>query len=191
MSSTAETSYQAIDERQQRLRAGAAARQARRIQPRAPGAKVPISAEQYRIWLHSSQQPDMPLYNEAITVHKRGSFDLKTFEATFNEILRRHEAWRASFVLLDGELLQVIDPDLHVELPLVDLSTLPQEEREAEALRLATEDARKPISMEHAPLFRARIVRMGPEEHRFTLTLHHIIFDGVSIYRTLMPELAT
>ncbi|HEY4354352.1 MAG TPA: amino acid adenylation domain-containing protein [Acidobacteriaceae bacterium] len=192
MISAARTSQDGIDERlrEQRLRAAAAARQANRIQPRTPGAKVPISAEQYRIWLHSSQQPDMPLYNEAITIHKRGSFDLKTLEAAFNEILRRHEAWRTSFALVDGELLQVVHPDLHVELPLVDLSGLPPEEREAEALRLATEDAKKPISLEHAPLFRPRVVRMEAEEHRFLLTLHHIIFDGVSIYRTLMPELA-
>lgn len=191
MTSAAGASHDGVDERLrgQGLHAGVAG-QVKRIQPRVPGATVPISAEQYRVWLHSSQQPDVPLYNEAITIHKHGSFDLKTFEAAFNEVLRRHEVWRTSFGLADGELVQIVHPDLRVELPLVDLSGFTHEEREAEALRLATEDARKPLDMEQAPLFRARIVRMGPEEHRFMLTLHHIIFDGVSIYRTLMPELS-
>ena len=38
-----------------------------------------------------------PLYNEPITIHYRGAFDLKAFELSFNEILRRHEIWRTSF----------------------------------------------------------------------------------------------
>jgi amino acid adenylation domain-containing protein len=40
-----------------------------------------------------------------------------------------------------------------------------------------------------APLLRAKIVRLAPDKHRLYLTLHHIIFDGVSIYRLVVPEL--
>ena len=42
----------------------------------------------------------------------------------------------------------------------------------------------------NAPLFRTRLVRMADEEHRLYLTLSHIIFDGVAIYRVFLPELA-
>jgi hypothetical protein len=72
---------------------------------------------------------------------------------------------------------------------MTDLSGLPEMEREAEALRIATEDARKPIPLDTVPLFRTRLVRMKSDEHRLYLTFHHIIFDGVSISRIFVPEL--
>ena len=74
-------------------------------------------------------------------------------------------------------------------MPLRDVSDLPEAEREAAALRIATEDALKPFDLTQAPMLRATIVRLAPEKHRLYLTLHHIIFDGVSIYRLIMPEL--
>src|SRR5262249_39975923 len=71
-----------------------------------------------------------------------------------------------------------------------DLRDLPEGEREAEALRLATADATRPIPLDRPPLFRARLVRMAEERYRLYLTLSHIIFDGVAIYRVVLPELA-
>jgi amino acid adenylation domain-containing protein len=158
-----------------------------RIRPRPAGSKVPLSAEQRRVWLHASQQPDLPIYNEPFTIHRRGSFDLPILEASLNEILRRHEVWRTSFSP-EGE--QLVHSQLQVALSLVDLSDLPPAEREAEALRLATEDAREPISINTVPLFRMRAVRMRVDEHRLYCTFHHIIFDGVSISDIFMPELS-
>ena len=34
-------------------------------------------------------------------------------------------------------------------------------------------------------------MRLADAEHRLYLTLHHIIFDGVSIYRVFLPELTS
>lgn len=156
---------------------------------RAPGEAAPISVDQYRIWLHAETAPGIPLYNEAITLHRKGSFDPAIFHDAFNEILRRHEAWRSSFAHVNGELTQIFHADLRVHCPFTDLTVLPAQEREAAALKIAERDARVPIPLDKAPLLRGHIVRMAEDEHRVYLTLHHIIFDGVSIYRILMPEL--
>ncbi len=170
--------------------AGAAhGRPSETVKPRASSESAPLSAEQKHIWLHTSMAPDVPLYNEAITIHRNGSFDRDALEKALNEILRRHEIWRSSIEARDGTLRMVVHPDLRLRLPLCDVSDLPEAEREAAALRLATEDALKPFDLAQAPLLRARIVRLAPERHRLYLTLHHIIFDGVSIYRLIMPEL--
>lgn len=152
--------------------------------------RVPMSLEQQNVWLHSAMAPDRPLYNEPITIHRKGSFDLGLMEKSFNEVLRRHEAWRTSFRIEAGEAVPVVHDDLHVALPLVDLTSLPAIHREAEALRLATEDARKPIDLTSPPLFRAHVFKLADDDHRLHLTLHHIIFDGVSIYRVVVPELS-
>ena len=158
------------------------------IQPRPEGSKVPLSAEQRRVWLHASQQLDAPIYNEPFTVYRYGSFSLEILEASLNEILQRHEAWRTSFSA-DGDV--ITHSSLRVSLPFVDLTELPETERDAAALRIATEDARIPIPLDAPPLFRAHVVRVKEDEHRLYLTFHHIIFDGVSIARIFMPELST
>ena len=160
------------------------------VRPRPPGVRVPVSPEQGQVWLHASVAPTIPLYNEPITIHRHGPFSLDALQCSFDEVLRRHEAWRTSFELADGEVWQVVHPELRVELPLIDLSALPADKAEQEARRIAAADARSPISLAEAPLLRAKVVRLGPETHRLYLTIHHIVFDGVSVYRVVMPELA-
>src|SRR5262245_56018266 len=61
------------------------------VTPRRRGVPVPISAEQRNVWAHAGMAPEVALYNEPITIHRRGSFDLGVLERSLNEILRRHE----------------------------------------------------------------------------------------------------
>ena len=171
----------------QRQMSGTAGQDPESVHPRPVGTAVPLSPTQRRIWLHAAQQPELPLYNESITIHRHGSFDLGVLEASLNEILRRHEIWRTSFTP-DGET--VIQDAVRVTLAFVDLSGLRPAEQEAAALRLATKDAENPLAVNRAPLFRARVVRLKTDEHRLYLTLHHMIFDGVSISRIFLPELS-
>jgi amino acid adenylation domain-containing protein len=153
--------------------------------------RVPLSYSQEQVWMHAQMVPDVPLYNEPVTIHYSGVLDAAALERGFNEILRRHEAWRTSFKVVDGEPRQEVKTELSVALPVIDLRHLPEEDRNAAALALATEDARKPLDLSQVPLFRVRLVRLDDEEYRLYLTLSHIIFDGVAIYRVFLPELAT
>jgi len=154
------------------------------------GNTGPLSFAQQQIWLHAQLVQGIPAYNEPVTIHRRGSLDVRALGRAFTEIVRRHEAWRTSFSLADGEPIQVIEAARPVVIPQVDLSHLPPSEREAEARRLAVEDAMRPFDLSQSPLFRILLVRFGDTEHRLFFTLHHIIFDGYSIYRVLLPELA-
>ncbi|HEX3970550.1 MAG TPA: amino acid adenylation domain-containing protein [Stellaceae bacterium] len=160
------------------------------ITPRAPGTAAPISAEQMNVWIHAAMAQDVPLYNEAVTIHRRGSLDIALLERSFDELLRRHESWRSSFALVEGEVMQIVAPECHIKLALTDLSALSPEEREAAAQRLAIADARKPFDLAQAPLWRGHVVCMAAGEYRIYLALHHIIFDGVSLYQVMVPELA-
>ncbi len=158
--------------------------------PRPPGAQAPLSPGQEQIWFHNQLAASAPIYNESVTIHKRGPLDPVVLERCFNEIVRRHEIWRSAFPSNDGKAIQRIDTNVRVSLPLIDLSHLPEQEREAEAVRIATEDASRPFDLNVAPMFRARLVRWAPDYHRIYLTVHHLVFDGVSIYRVLIGELA-
>jgi thioesterase domain-containing protein len=45
---------------------------------------------------------------------------------------------------------------------------------------LTEEEAREPFDLAAGPLWRARLLRLGEEEHRLLLTFHHIVSDGWS-----------
>src|SRR5580692_11011500 len=159
--------------------------------PRLASARIaPLSSAQQQIWVHTQLVPEIPIYDEPVPIHRRGALDVPTLERTLTEIVRRHEGWRTTFTLVGGEPVQVVNAVKPVQLQVTDLSRLPASQREAEAQRLALEDALRPFDLSQGPLFRALLVRLSETEHRLFLTLHHIIFDGYSIYRVLLPELA-
>src|SRR5437867_734372 len=159
------------------------------IPPRASGVTAPLSAGQQQIWLHSQIAPELPLYNEPLTVHRTGPLDVAALEWSVGEILRRHEVWRTTVADVDGEPVQIVQSPPKCALPVVDLRSLPVAEREPEALRLATEAARRPIDLARGPLARFRLIRLDDGAHRLYITLHQMTFDGVSMYSVFLPEL--
>jgi amino acid adenylation domain-containing protein len=150
---------------------------------------VPLSFRQQQFWILSKMTPENPAYNEGVTIHLPSPLDLAALQQSMDEIIRRHEAWRTTFPLLDGRPVQIIHPPSPFPLPVVDLRHLPKSEQEAEALRIAKEDGRTPFDLDHGPMLRARLVRFGDEAYQMFLTIHHIIFDGFSIYQVFIPEL--
>jgi len=157
---------------------------------RPPGEPIPLSFGQQQVWLQAQMAPNRPVYNECVTVHMTGPLNVTALERSLNEVIRRHEAWRTTFPTVNGEPVQIIHPPPSLSLPVVHLEGLPEAEREAEALRLATDDARLPFDLAQGPLLRTRLITLNDTTHRLYLALHHIIFDGVSIYDVFLPELA-
>ncbi|HET9307660.1 MAG TPA: condensation domain-containing protein, partial [Candidatus Sulfotelmatobacter sp.] len=166
-------------------------RETRQIPRRNLGERVPLSHAQEQVWLHSQLAPELPLYNEPVTIHYSGPLNVKALGQSFNEILRRHEAWRTAFKVVDGEPVQEVQGNLFISLPVIDLSGFARSQREEAARRIATADAQTPLDLGQVPLFRAKLIRLDDREHRLYLTLSHIIFDGVAIYRVFLPELST
>lgn len=159
--------------------------------PRPPGAQAPLSPDLEQLWLHDRMAGGAPVNNESVTIHKRGPLNRTALERCFNEIVRRHEIWRSAFPETAGKVVQRIDSNIQVPLPFTDLShLLVVDEREAEARRVATEDASRPFDLNVAPLFRAHLVRMAEDYHRIYLTVHRLAYDCASIDHVLMGELA-
>ena len=144
---------------------------------------------QEQLWYFSQLAPDNPVYNEAVTIRKRGVLDLDALRAAFNEVVLRHDIWHSTFQVVDGEPWQVVSPAPTYELPVLDLSGLPTVEAESRATRLAAADAMRPYDLERGPLLRPLLVRFADDDHRLYLALHHLIFDGGSLSQTILPEL--
>jgi condensation domain-containing protein len=172
------------------VRKGPAAGPPARIPRRPAGAAVPLSFGQEQLWLHGQLAPEAPLYTESLTIHRRGPLDAAAFVSTFDAIVRRHEMWRTTLAWADGRLTQEVDANPAPRLRLTDLRHMPATLREAEAHRLALADLREPFDLFREPGVRARLVTLSDGDHRLYLALHHMVFDGISVYRVFLPELA-
>jgi len=120
-------------------------------------------------------------YNVPMASLIEGPLDSEVMARCFREIVRRHESLRTRFVVVEGEPRQVIDDEIVAELEVVSCSLLPEEDREAQAGRLAQEDADRPFDLMRGPLVRAKLLRIAEERHVMLLTIHHIICDGWSL----------
>ncbi|MFP2934958.1 condensation domain-containing protein, partial [Pyxidicoccus sp. 3LG] len=96
-------------------------------------------------------------------------------------LVRRHESLRTVFRTEGGAAVQVILPEGTATLERVDLSGLPEAERQAEALRTAEQEAARPFNLETGPLLRTTLLKLAAEEHVLVLVLHHIVSDGWSM----------
>jgi amino acid adenylation domain-containing protein len=151
------------------------------VMPVARDIPLPASFAQQRLWFLDQLEPNNKAFNIPAAYRLVGSVNVTALEQAINEVVRRHEVLRTTFTAVDGEPLQIIAPSLHVPLPVASLEMLPVAEREAEALRLAVENAYIPFDLSHGPLLRAQLLRLGVEDHILALTLHHIVTDGWSI----------
>ncbi len=140
-----------------------------------------LSFAQARLWFLSQLDPDSPLYNMPAAVRLIGALNVAALKQIFNEIVRRHEVLRTTFVIVNGQPVQVIAPTLILPLPVVNLQELPELEREAEVLRLATSVAQRPFDLTQGPLLRTTLLQLGAAEYVLLFTMHHIISDGWSI----------
>src|SRR5262249_46457333 len=129
-------------------------------------------------------------YNEPFGVCLTGPLSVEALEYSFNEILHRHEILRTTFPKVNGQPVQVISPVQTLTLSVVDLRSLPETAREAEALRLATEAARRPFSLAEGPLLRATLFRLEKAKHWLLVVTHHIVADHWSI-AVFIRELTT
>jgi amino acid adenylation domain-containing protein len=149
---------------------------------------APLSYAQQRLWFLDQLLPGNPLYNEPLASRLMFALDVRALRRTLQEILVRHEAFRTTFHATPRGPVQLIRPAPDFELPVTDLTHLPEAEREAEALRLVRKEVRRPFDLTCDILFRVRLARLGWEDHLFILTVHHIVWDEWSLqvfYREL------
>jgi len=151
------------------------------LMPRTRPELLPLSFAQQRLWFLEQLESAGDAYHIPVIFRIRGRLDVPALERVIDEIVRRHESLRTTFHVVSGEAVQVISSPRHLPLPLINLSDLPEERREAEAVLLSTEQVQLKFDLTTGPLVRARLLRLSEEEHVLQITLHHLIADGWSV----------
>ncbi|WP_147444808.1 non-ribosomal peptide synthetase [Corallococcus sp. CA053C] len=151
---------------------------------------LPLSFAQQRLWFLDRLHPGSPFYNIPAAVRLDGPLNPEALARGLQGLVQRHEALRTTFhTREDGDPVQRIHPYADVPLARVDLGHVPETQKDAEARRLAHEEALKPFDLAVAPLIRTTLLRLSEQRHVLLVTVHHIVSDGWSS-RVLVEEMA-
>ncbi|MFL6203566.1 MAG: condensation domain-containing protein, partial [Thermoanaerobaculia bacterium] len=145
------------------------------------GGSLPSSFAQQRLWFLDRLEPGSFAYNLAGAVRLEGALDAAALAGAIGGVVRRHEALRTVFVEEGGEPRQVVLEPAAFFLPVVDLGGLAEADRDAEALRIAAAEARRPYDLARGPLVRSALLRLDEREHVLLVGMHHIVSDGWSL----------
>ncbi|HZE17347.1 MAG TPA: condensation domain-containing protein, partial [Mycobacterium sp.] len=150
-----------------------------RLVPVARPAVVPLSFAQQRLWFIDQLQGPSPVYNMAVGLRLGGRVDADALGAALADVVGRHESLRTLFPAPGGIPQQVVIPGELADFgwQVFDATGWPAA-RLGEAIDAAVLH-RFDLATE-IPL-RARLFRVGDEEHVLVAVAHHIGADGWSI----------
>jgi amino acid adenylation domain-containing protein len=153
---------------------------------------APLTPMQERIRFIEELHPGRPTYNAPSAHRLGGPLDIPKFQAALREIMRRQPSLRTSIGIdpATGIPAALIADEVTYELPVIDLGTLPDDQRESELMERMHEMADRPIDIHRAPLFHAALYRIADDDHALVFVPHHLIWDGWS-FDILQSELST
>src|SRR6185436_18651251 len=124
---------------------GAARQAAPQPFTRGPRPKdLPLSYAQQRLWFLDQLVPGNPVYNIFQALRIKGPLNVAALERGLREIVKRHEALRTTFSVVDGQPVQIVSSAPHLKLSEIDLRPLPPQKQEESARRLIREEAARP-----------------------------------------------
>jgi amino acid adenylation domain-containing protein len=176
------------------------------IEPAEKKDYYPLSAAQQRLYIMQQFELHSTGYNIPRVMILEGTFQMKKVEATFRQVIQRHESLRTSFRQVEGTPVQRIHEYVEVEFSIeyydtseVEVKVEEEEEEEgtggfaplpaepATPLRNSQPAAAlissfiRPFDLSRGPLLRVGLIKIGENRHILTADMHHIISDGTSM----------
>ncbi|KAB0494812.1 amino acid adenylation domain-containing protein [Pseudomonas vancouverensis] len=136
---------------------------------------LPASYAQQRLWFLWQMQPEATAYNLTGAFRLNGELNRDALARTLNALVQRHEVLRTTFEFDGLQVLQKIHPSMPALLVEADAAD------DADLQRQIALNAEPPFDLQHGPLMRCRLIRLGARQQVLAMTLHHIVTDGGSL----------
>lgn len=143
------------------------------IHPAAEQEYYPVSPVQHQLLALEQTKELGTTYHIPVVWLIKGKFDLSRLYPSIQGLIDRHEAFRTTFHLIQGKLVQQIHDKIDWRIERF------QVKDEHEAKKQVAEFIR-PFHVMGGPLFRIGLIRISEDKHVFILDMHHLICDGVS-----------
>ncbi len=152
---------------------------------------LPLSAPQYGMWAAQQLDPHSPAFWTAEAIELEGALDRPALERAIVETLAACDALHMRYSLLDGDVVQRLEPSRNDRLAYVDLSTAADPHAAAWARMRA--DLATPVDLDTGPLFATELIgieligiepngvepiKTGTDRYLWYLRSHHIALDG-------------
>ncbi|MFT7821915.1 amino acid adenylation domain-containing protein [Bacillus siamensis] len=129
----------------------------------------PASSTQKRLFILDQMEGSSTAYNMASALEVTGNLDVEKIQQAIDRLIQRHESLRTSFVMTEGETLQVIADEVFY----------PVEYEETDSYSEADmEQFVRPFDIGKAPLMRFKVVKeRNRNKYILLFDMHHIISD--------------
>lgn len=131
------------------------------------------SSAQKRMFVLNEIINDAVPYNLATVYQIKGKIEKEKIQNCFFNIVKRHEAFRTSFDMINGKVVQIIKDYIDFKVDFfVGVKEHMKQEIRAQI---------KPFNLKQAPLLRVAVISYSEWEHILVLDMHHIISDQSSL----------
>lgn len=163
------------------------------VEPLEDQSVAPTTIMQERLWFLDELYPGRVNYNTPSAHRLMGPLDDVAFSRAFDQMVARQPVLRTAFSREGNTVVQrVIDTAAMSPIklfPAEDLTSLAEQERRVRLTERLDALAAQTFNLTCAPLFKAHMFRLSPEEHVFFFMPHHIVWDGWS-FDLLYAELS-
>ncbi|GLY28383.1 amino acid adenylation domain-containing protein [Kineosporia sp. NBRC 101731] len=163
-----------------RLREGVETAARRGPAPRGDTGPVPLSTPQETLRFLDQQAPHGSVAGAPLCLRLRGDLDGNTFHRALAAVVARHDALRTVVVEREGSPAQVIVPEVPVGLSRVEAEGEDADQRLGAARARVRRLSAEPFDLSRVPVWRAELIRVGPDDHLFVLDLPALVCDDRS-----------
>ena len=160
---------------------GAERKAAESIAPAAERETYPVSSPQKRMFVLQQLEGAETSYNMPSVLRLKGKLDAEKLKSVMKQLTERHEAFRTTFDIKDGETVQRIWAEADIDMEYYEAS-----EEDAEQI---IQSFIRPFRLDQLPLVRTGLVKLAEHDHLLLFDMHHIISDGASV-GVLIDELS-
>jgi len=143
--------------------------------------EIPLTSAQHQMWFFERLQPESGAYHLHDILHFTGSLSFDAMEKAFNTVIARHDTFRTSIYEKHGQPVQKVSEKVDFKLNRLQLTNTSEDEHNNALESMISMETRRPFIMSKAPLIRASLIELGPQEHVLVIVFHHIISDAMSI----------
>ena len=145
----------------------------------------PMSVLQAGMVYHMTLDPENLPYHNVNVFRVRAPFDEAAFRQATRDVVARHSIMRTAFDLSRfSEPMQLVHPTVELPIEVSDLRHLSEQEQERHLLDVLDRERRNPFGAAEVPLLRYLLHRRSDDEFQWTITEHHAVFDGWSLFST-------
>jgi amino acid adenylation domain-containing protein/thioester reductase-like protein len=146
---------------------------------------------QQGLLFHCLQAPSAGFYIEQMHFTMRGELRVDVIREAWRTIIARHPGLRTSFSWEDiNRPVQVVHGTARLPLDEVDLTGLPDDERERRFTEYLLAERRRGFDLESAPLLKLTVFRLDADTFRLAWRFSHLIMDGWS-FGLIMTDFVT